>query len=80
MGIYDWDTAGSLPTHAFEVHGEGAAVTALAWNGVTLATGCALGTTAVWDALTLAHLRLRRPRRAAHVRAREGAARIFVVP
>ncbi|KAJ7293825.1 hypothetical protein C8J57DRAFT_1270108 [Mycena rebaudengoi] len=47
VGIYDWTSSSPLPTR----------VTALAWNGLTLVTGCARGTTKVWDALTLEHLR-----------------------
>ncbi|KAJ7824667.1 hypothetical protein B0H14DRAFT_2597051 [Mycena olivaceomarginata] len=47
----------ALPTYKFEAYEDGASVTALAWNGVTLVTGCARGTTRVWDALTLEHLR-----------------------
>ncbi|KAJ6498948.1 hypothetical protein C8R45DRAFT_821567 [Mycena sanguinolenta] len=54
VGIYDWNNFRSLKFEAYE---DGASVTALAWNAVTLVTGCARGTTKVWDALTLEHLR-----------------------
>ncbi|KAJ6594264.1 hypothetical protein B0H19DRAFT_1094736 [Mycena capillaripes] len=58
VGIYDWTvTNDPLPTHKFEAYEDGASVTALAWNALTLITGCARGTTKVWDALTLEHLR-----------------------
>ncbi|KAK7000703.1 WD40-repeat-containing domain protein [Favolaschia claudopus] len=60
VGIYDWATRDSphtLPTYKFEAYEDAASVTALAWNAVTLVTGCARGTTKVWDALTLEHLR-----------------------
>nr|GAT58581.1 predicted protein [Mycena chlorophos] len=58
IAIYDWsDTAKTLPTRKFEAYEDGAAVTALAWNGLTLVTGSARGTTSVFDALTLEHLR-----------------------
>ncbi|KAJ7346980.1 hypothetical protein DFH08DRAFT_869978 [Mycena albidolilacea] len=57
VGIYDWTSSNPLPTYKFEAYEDGASVTALAWNGVTLVTGCARGTTRVWDALTLEHLR-----------------------
>jgi WD40 repeat protein len=56
VGIYDWTSPDNLPTYKFEAY-EDRAVTALAWNGLTLVTGCARGTTKVWDALTLEHLR-----------------------
>ncbi|KAJ7077305.1 hypothetical protein B0H15DRAFT_789790 [Mycena belliarum] len=58
VGIYDW-TAPDMPfpTHKFEATDDGAAITALAWNGLVLVTGCARGTTRVWDALTLTPLR-----------------------
>ncbi|KAF7376465.1 hypothetical protein MSAN_00062100 [Mycena sanguinolenta] len=54
VGIYDWNNSRSLKFEAYE---DGASVTALAWNAVTLVTGCARGTTKVWDGLTLEHLR-----------------------
>ncbi|KAJ7451731.1 WD40-repeat-containing domain protein [Mycena galericulata] len=58
VGIYDWtDWNSTLPTHKFEAYEDGSAVTAFAWNGITLVTGCARGTTKVWDAVTLEHLR-----------------------
>ncbi|KAJ7646978.1 WD40-repeat-containing domain protein [Roridomyces roridus] len=59
VGIYAWaDKNQDLPVHKFEAYEDGASVTALAWNGVTLATGCARGTTKAWDALTLELLRV----------------------
>ncbi|KAF7357686.1 hypothetical protein MVEN_00814200 [Mycena venus] len=58
IGIYDWTAPNiPLPTYKFEAYEDGASITALAWNAVTLVTGCARGTTKVWDALTLEHLR-----------------------
>ncbi|KAJ6625814.1 hypothetical protein B0H10DRAFT_2000803 [Mycena sp. CBHHK59/15] len=57
MGIYDWTSSCALPAYKFEANDDGSSVTALAWNGVILVTGCARGTTKVWDALTLEHLR-----------------------
>ncbi|KAK7005832.1 WD40-repeat-containing domain protein [Favolaschia claudopus] len=60
VGIYDWaarDTPHTLPTYKFEAYEDAASVTALARNAVTLVTGSAWGTTKVWDALTLEHLR-----------------------
>ncbi|KAJ7772739.1 WD40-repeat-containing domain protein [Mycena maculata] len=58
VGIYDWtDPNHSLPAYKFEAYEDGTSVTALAWNGITLVTGCARGTTKAWDALTLEHLR-----------------------
>ncbi|KAJ7723532.1 hypothetical protein B0H16DRAFT_1598368 [Mycena metata] len=58
VAIYDWtDPTISLPTYKFEAYEDGASVSALAWNGLVLVTGCARGTTKVWDALTLEHLR-----------------------
>ncbi|KAJ7045871.1 WD40-repeat-containing domain protein [Mycena alexandri] len=58
VAIYDWtDPAISSPTYKFEAYEDGASVSALAWNGLVLVTGCVRGTTKVWDALTLEHLR-----------------------
>lgn len=63
VSVYHWDrpsppTGSSvLPIRKFEAHEDGAGVTALAWNGVTLITGSAHGATHVWDALTFEHLR-----------------------
>ncbi|KAJ7130828.1 hypothetical protein C8R43DRAFT_896155 [Mycena crocata] len=58
VGIYDWTALlNPLPSHKFEAYEDGTSVTALAWNGLTLVTGCARGTTKVWDGLTLEHLR-----------------------
>lgn len=67
ISIYDWasnpsvdDNHGKSPSllalRTFEAHEDGA-VTAIAWNSVTLVTGSARGTLKVWDSLTLAPLR-----------------------
>ncbi|KAG6816844.1 hypothetical protein H0H87_002493 [Tephrocybe sp. NHM501043] len=61
VSVYPW-TATSSPTpvrcaRKFEAYEDGAHVTALAWNGVTLITGSDRGLTHVWDALTFEHLR-----------------------
>lgn len=65
VNVYDWTAAPQSRSagpavqcvRKFEAHEDGAAVTALAWNGVTLVTGSARGTAHVWDALTFEHLR-----------------------
>ncbi|KAF9476903.1 hypothetical protein BDN70DRAFT_838574 [Pholiota conissans] len=66
VSLYAWDAAISeinpatqsvYPQRKFEAHRDGSSVTAIAWNGVTLITGSARGTTHVWDALTFAPLR-----------------------
>ncbi|KAJ7217706.1 WD40-repeat-containing domain protein [Mycena pura] len=58
VGVYDWTIpCNPLPAYKLEAYEDGAAVTALAWNGLSLVTGCARGTTKVWDALTLEHVR-----------------------
>ncbi|KAG6872680.1 hypothetical protein C0995_007658 [Termitomyces sp. Mi166 len=61
VSIYAWDSPTSAtPIHCvrnFEAHEDGAAVTALAWNGITLITGSDRGTTHIWDGLTFEHLR-----------------------
>lgn len=66
VSVYDWQvvipsastiSSSIQPVKKFEAHGDGASVTALAWNGVTLITGSAQGTTRVWDGLTFEHLR-----------------------
>ncbi|KAF5375448.1 hypothetical protein D9615_007952 [Tricholomella constricta] len=64
VSVYDWNAptnaGASLSVHCvrkFEAHEDGASVTALAWNGVTLITGSARGTSHVWDGLTFEHLR-----------------------
>ncbi|KAF7315774.1 hypothetical protein MIND_00093400 [Mycena indigotica] len=58
IAIYDWSQSISpLPTYKFEAYADGTSVTALAWNGLTLVTGCAQGTTRIFDALTLEYLR-----------------------
>ncbi|KAF8064241.1 WD40-repeat-containing domain protein [Lyophyllum atratum] len=62
VSVYDWSTP-SRPTGSihcvrkFEAHEDGASVTALTWNGITLVTGSARGTTHIWDGLTFEHLR-----------------------
>lgn len=45
------------PLRKFEAHRDGATVTAIAWNGLTLITGSIRGTTHVFDALSFAPLR-----------------------
>ncbi|KAG6865585.1 hypothetical protein C0991_001134 [Blastosporella zonata] len=61
VSIYAWNAPSTTtPVHCvrkFEAHEDGAHVTALAWNGVTLITGSDRGTTHVWDGLTFEHLR-----------------------
>ena len=66
VSLYAWDTDASRaspgtqavgPVRKFEAHRDGASVTAIAWNGLTLVTGSVRGTTHVWDALTFAPLR-----------------------
>lgn len=65
VSVYDWrvSTPPSTPSSAiqpvrkFEAHEDGAGVTALAWNGMTLVTGSARGATHVWDGLTFDYLR-----------------------
>jgi WD40 repeat protein len=66
VSVYDWRVSTPSPTtdlsciqpvKKFEAHEDGASVTALAWNGVTLITGSARGTTHVWDGLIFEHLR-----------------------
>ncbi|RDB17701.1 F-box/WD repeat-containing protein pof10 [Hypsizygus marmoreus] len=95
ISVYDWNSPTPPPrlqsvgcVRKFEAHEDGASVTALTWNGVTLITGSARGTTHVWDALTFEHLRsfpspLPRVRhRGAHVGApeRENVHQIVVGP
>ncbi len=66
VSLYAWDTDASRanpitqaigPVRKFEAHRDGASVTAIAWNGLTLVTGSVRGATHVWDALTFAPLR-----------------------
>jgi WD40 repeat protein len=65
VSVYDWRASAPSatisssiqPVKKFEAHEDGAGVTALAWNGVTLVTGSGRGTTDVWDGLTFEHLR-----------------------
>ncbi|KAG5643173.1 hypothetical protein DXG03_001377 [Asterophora parasitica] len=65
VSVYDWklrapatsEVTAVRCTRKFEAHEDGARVTALAWNGFTLITGSARGTTHVWDGLTFEHLR-----------------------
>ncbi|KAM6493017.1 WD40-repeat-containing domain protein, partial [Amanita muscaria] len=58
ISIYDWRASHSpKPIRNFEAHEDGAAVTAITWNGVTLMTGSSRGAIHVWDGLTFIHLR-----------------------
>ncbi|GLB44562.1 putative ubiquitin-interacting motif containing protein [Lyophyllum shimeji] len=63
VSLYNWSTPPRALGHSvhcvrkFEAHEDGASVTALAWNGLTLVTGSARGTSHVWDGLTFEHLR-----------------------
>lgn len=66
VSLYAWDTDAACaspgtqavgPARKFEAHADGASVTAIAWNGLTLVTGSVRGATHVWDALTFAPLR-----------------------
>ncbi|KDR73941.1 hypothetical protein GALMADRAFT_227662 [Galerina marginata CBS 339.88] len=67
VSLYPWNTQGQgqsqlplqpiAPLRTFEAHRDGASVTALWWDGLTLVTGSSRGTTHVWDGLTFAHLR-----------------------
>ncbi|KAG6908806.1 hypothetical protein DXG01_003253 [Tephrocybe rancida] len=60
VNIYAWNTPYSTTpircVRKFEASEDGAHVTALAWNGVTLITGSDRGITGVWDGLTFEHL------------------------
>ncbi len=62
VSIYDWCSAPASqepvrPVMKFEAHEDGAAVTAIAWNGVILMTGSSRGSIHAWDGLTFSHLR-----------------------
>ncbi|KAG6890853.1 hypothetical protein C0992_012239 [Termitomyces sp. T32_za158] len=61
VSVYVWNAPTSAsPIHRvrkFEAHEDGAAVTALAWNGITLITGSDSGTTHIWDGLSFEYLR-----------------------
>ncbi|KAG5637445.1 hypothetical protein H0H81_004554 [Sphagnurus paluster] len=67
VSVYDWvaptptSSKSGVPSvqcvQKFEAHSDGASVTALAWNSVTLITGSSRGTSRVWDALSFEHLR-----------------------
>ncbi|KAG6850382.1 hypothetical protein H0H93_013937 [Arthromyces matolae] len=61
VSLYDWNSLSSSDPiqciRKFEAHEDAAAVTALAWNGLTLITGSARGTIHVWDGLTFEPLR-----------------------
>ncbi|KAF9007023.1 hypothetical protein BDQ17DRAFT_1351263 [Cyathus striatus] len=48
---------GISPMRTFEAHTDGSSITSLSWNGTTLITGSARGTTHAFDALTFEHLR-----------------------
>lgn len=68
VSVYDWNASSPLPKfssenppssralHKFEAHEDGA-VTAIAWNSITLVTGSSRGTVKVWDSLTFTPLR-----------------------
>jgi hypothetical protein len=73
VSIYDWRSVLSSqdpvkPIRKFEAHEDGAAVTAIGWNGVTLMTGSSRAAIHVWDGLSFAHLRsfVLHPRRHRH--------------
>ncbi|KAG6824534.1 hypothetical protein H0H92_006574 [Tricholoma furcatifolium] len=61
VNVYAWNSHfSSTPIHCvrkFEAYEDGAPVTAIAWNSVTLITGSGRGTTVVWDGLTFEYLR-----------------------
>ncbi|KAK0206349.1 WD40-repeat-containing domain protein [Desarmillaria ectypa] len=57
IGVYDWNSPSRQPVKRFEAHSDGSAVTALAWNGVTLVVGSARGQVDVFDAYTFERLR-----------------------
>ncbi|KAK0468153.1 WD40-repeat-containing domain protein, partial [Desarmillaria tabescens] len=57
IGVYDWNSTSRQPVRRFEAHSDGSAVTALAWNGVTLVVGSARGQVDVFDAYTFERLR-----------------------
>lgn len=63
ISVYDWqvkdfDTKAAIhPVRRFEAHIDGSTVTAIHWNGTTLISGSARGTTHVFDGLTLEELR-----------------------
>jgi WD40 repeat protein len=97
ISVYDWRTPAQSITYAsshihpvrkFEANEDGAGVTALAWNGVTLITGSARGTTHIWDGLTFEHLRsfaspvprMRGAHRDGGEREREAVSQILVGP
>jgi WD40 repeat protein len=90
VSIYDWCASTTTTSKyiqsvkKFEAHEDGGSVTALAWNGVTLVTGSARGTTHVWDGLSFEHLRsFASPvpsRRSGDGREREAVSQILVGP
>jgi hypothetical protein len=68
VSLYVWDTdtpspnsttttTAIQPVRKFEAHPDSASITALTWSSHTLITGSARGTTHVFDALSLRHLR-----------------------
>ncbi|KAG7449028.1 uncharacterized protein BT62DRAFT_992160 [Guyanagaster necrorhizus] len=57
VGVYDWASTSRQPARRFEAHSDGSAVSALAWNGVTLVVGSTRGQVDVFDAYTFEHLR-----------------------
>jgi WD40 repeat protein len=67
IGIYDWGASPPSessndrppfvrPLRKFEAHEDGA-VTAIAWNSITLVSGSSRGTIKIWDSLTFTLLR-----------------------
>ncbi|KAK0490819.1 WD40-repeat-containing domain protein [Armillaria novae-zelandiae] len=57
ISVYDWTSKSRQPVRRFEAHSDGSAVTAIAWNGVTLLVGSAKGQVDAFDAYTFEHLR-----------------------
>ncbi|KXN90416.1 F-box/WD repeat-containing protein pof10 [Leucoagaricus sp. SymC.cos] len=63
ISVYDWQgrepptTTVVPPVRRFEAHIDGSTVTAIHWNGTTLISGSAHGTTHVFDGLTFEELR-----------------------
>ena len=64
ISLYAWDsnqihptTNSVAPKRKFEALADGASITAIAWNGITLIAGSVRGTTHVFEGLTFAPLR-----------------------
>ncbi|KAK7039159.1 hypothetical protein VNI00_010063 [Paramarasmius palmivorus] len=61
VSLYPYPRSGGpstvSPLRKFEAHSDLSSVTALAWNGITLVTGSANGSTSVFDAYTFERLR-----------------------